>query len=307
MHWTFTTDPIVHHHPRPGHNDMGPIGDAQAMMIDTRRKRYVAMLRGSGDDQGWRVMCESTDFVEWTPLRRLLYPLHDEEGLYNNTGFVYGAQYLGILTHFDRRAETQTQSLQLLTSRDGDIWSRAPAALPLVGLGDVGDVGDWDRAQIMLTGAPPVPVGDELHIYYRGTSRRHNKIVGEFEPRIDADQDRSSQSIGLAKLRLDGFASIDANYSGGSITTTLYRLTAGELHVNAKSDYGSVSAELLDAAYQPLAGFSIEACVAVAADSTSAPIRWRGADGDHPLARVKQPVRIRFHLRNARLYAYWAN
>lgn len=65
-------------------------------------------------------------------------------------------------------------------------------------------------------------------------------------------------SIGLAKLRLDGFASIDAGYDGGTITTTPYRLSEATLHVNAKCDHGDLSAELLDEAYQPLRGYSKE-------------------------------------------------
>ena len=106
--------------------------------------------------------------------------------------------------------------------------SSAESVVPL------GEVGDWDRFQIMITGAPPVPVGDRLHIYYRGTSRRHNKVVGEFEPRIDPDQERGWMSIGLAMLRLDGFASIDASYGGGTIITVPFELAVDELHVNAK-------------------------------------------------------------------------
>lgn len=51
-------------------------------------------------------MSESSDFARWTPPRRFLNILNDEESLYNNTGCVYGAEYLGILTHFDRRAHT---------------------------------------------------------------------------------------------------------------------------------------------------------------------------------------------------------
>lgn len=302
VRWTFTPEPIIHHHPRPGTADLGPIGDAQAMMIDTRRRRYVAMLRSGVDRPGWRLMAESRDFVTWTRPAPFLFQLNHEESLYNNNGFVYGAQYLGFLTHFDRRAEHQSQTLRLLTSRDGDVWMRAPAADPLVGLGEVGD---WDRFQIMLTGGPPIPVGDRLHIYYRGTSRRHNKVAGEFEPRIDPDQERSTMSIGLATLRLDGFASIDASYDGGSITTAPFRLAGAELRVNAKCDYGRITAELLDQGYRPLPGYAAGDCVAAGADSTDQVIRWRGPAAGRPLSAIAAPARIRFHLTNARLYSYW--
>ena len=303
LNWEFSPDPIFHNHPRPGGRDLGPIGDAQALMIDTRRRRYVAMLRGgSGNHPSWRLASESVDFVHWSEPRPFMNINHDEESLYNNNGFVYGAQYLGVLTHFDRRAETQTQSLQLITSRNGDEWFRAPSAAPLV---DVGEVGDWDRGQIMLTGAPPVQVGDELYFYYRGTGRRHNKVIGEFEPRIDADQERGAMSIGLARLRLDGFASIDAGYDGGMVSTTPYLLGSGRLHVNAKCDYGSVRAELLDEAYKPLPGFTADDCIPLSADAVAQPVVWRGAGDDLAAAVGSRPVRVRFLLNNARLYSYW--
>jgi hypothetical protein len=299
--WQFTPRPVFAQHPRPGTDDVGPIGDAQAMMVDTRKRRYVAFLRGAGPDSMWRVTSESEDFVHWTPPRRILYILNEEESLYNNSGFVYGAQYLGFLSHFDRRAATQSQSVQLLTSRDGDDWMRAPATEPIVPLGEIGE---WDRFQIMLTGAPPIVVGDRLYIYWRGTSRRHNKVKSEFEPWIDADQDRTTMSIGLGTLRLDGFASIDGSYNGGTITTVPYEVASADLHVNVKADHGALAAELLDESFDPIPGFGREDCVPVAADSVDATLCWQGAK-KLPLDQLGKPVRIRFHLVNARLYSFW--
>ena len=65
MHWTHSPEPIVHFHPRPGTNDLGPIGDAQALMIDTLRGRYAALLRAIPN----RKMSVSTDFVHWSDPR----------------------------------------------------------------------------------------------------------------------------------------------------------------------------------------------------------------------------------------------
>jgi hypothetical protein len=295
LHWRHTPEPVFHFHPRPGANDLGPVGDAQALMIDTRKRRYVAFLRGGTG----RLLSTSDDFVRWTPPRPFLEQLNEEETLYNNVGFVYGDQYLGFLTHFDRNAYRQTQTLQLLSSRDGDHWLR-PFSGDLIPLGDVGS---WDRGQILLTGAPPVRVGDRLHIYYRGTNRRHNKVKGEFEPRIDPNQDRQTpMGIGLATIRADGFASIDAGFDGGTITIRPARLAGKALAVNAKCDYGQIVVELLDDDLEPLPGFAKDDCVPLQADSVEAQIAWK--DG-RTLAELRErPVRIRFHLRNARLYSY---
>lgn len=293
LNWNHTPEPVFHHHPRPGKPDLGPVGDAQSMMVDSLRGRYVAFLRGGVD----RLISFSEDFIRWTPPRPFLRALNEEESLYNNTGFVYGEQYLGFLTHFDKRPKQQTQTLRLITSRDGENWGRVPGE-PLIPLGEVGE---WDRFQILLTGAPPVKVGGKLHIYYRGTSRRHAKVPREYDPSIAADQDPRTMSIGLATLRLDGFASMNASFDGGTVTTRPYRLAGTKLILNVKSDYGKVLVELLDESDKPVRGFGKEDCHAVQADSCDAEVAW----GRRSLAEVRDiPIKLKFHLHNARLYSY---
>ena len=292
--WTHTREPVFRYHPRPGTDDLGPVGDAQSMMVDTLRRRYVAFLRGVPE----RLMSCSDDFITWTPPQPFLTPLHEEEGLYNNTGFVYGEQYLGILTHFDKGPLTQTQTLRLLSSRDGEYWTRIPedSLVPL------GEVGEWDRFQIMLTGAPPVRVGDRLYIYYRGTPRRHNKVPREYDPRIAADQDTHTMAIGLATLRADGFASVSASYDGGRLTATPMRSAGNELVLNVKADYGQVLVECLDLEGEAISGFSSEDCVPVKVDSVEARVRWKEKANIGELRG--RGFKLRFHLHNARLYSY---
>ena len=98
LHWTHSAEPIVHFHPRQGTNDLGPIGDAQALMIDTLRRRYVALLRAIPH----RKMSVSTDFIDWSAPRLCLKARGEEESnaIYNHVGFVYGDRYLGFLTYF---------------------------------------------------------------------------------------------------------------------------------------------------------------------------------------------------------------
>jgi hypothetical protein len=295
--WTHSAEPVFRHHPRPGTDDLGPVGDAQSLMIDTRRRRYVAMLRGRGP----RLMSVSEDFVKWSAPRPFLYPLHEEEALYNNTGFVYGDQYLGFLTHFNKHPLEQTQTLQLLSSRDAETWTRVPGGTerPLIPLADVGA---WDRFQIMLTGAPPIPVGDRLYIYYRGTARRHNKVAKEFDPRIAPDQDPGTMAIGLATVRRDGFASLDASFDGGTVTTGVLSLGGSALSVNVKADYGEVRVAVLREDGEAVEGFAEEDCAPLHTDSVAARVRWKGGHSLEALAG--RPVRLRFRLKNARLYSY---
>lgn len=290
LHWTHSAEPIVHFHPRPGSNDLGPIGDAQALMIDTLRRRYVALLRASPH----RKMSVSTDFINWSAPRVCLRARGEEESnaVYNHVGFVYGEGYLGFLTHFARDPHNPLLTVRLLSSRDGDHWERPESGRPLI---DVGEVGEWDRFTIMLTGAPPIPVGDKLYVYYRGMAQRHKPYEGK-------DTGLTGGGIGLATLRVDGFASLNATYEGGRVTTALFLTQGNELHINAKADVGQLRAEVLDEQSLPIPGFTRDDSEPMHADSCNFVMRWKETAS---LGKLRgRPLRLRFYLENTRLYSY---
>jgi hypothetical protein len=291
LRWTHTPEPVFHYHPRPSSKDLGPVSDAQSLMIDTLRKRYVAFLRKTPH----RLLSVSEDFVTWTPPRVCMQARPGEVAntIYNHMGFVYGDRYLGFLTYFVRDPKDPLLTVRLLTSRDGETWQRPDAGKPLI---DVGAVGEWDRFLIMLTGAPPARVGDKLHIYYRGMARRHNPYAGK------DDAWQQGGGLGLATVRLDGFASLNASYDGGRVTTKPFRTHGRQVRVNAKADCGRLRVEVLDDSGQSVPGFRLEDCQVMQADSVDAPIRWRD---DASLAKFQErPLRLRFSLENVRLYAY---
>jgi hypothetical protein len=208
-------------------------------------------------------------------------------------GFVYGDRYLGFLTYFVRDPKDPLLTVRLLTSRDGETWQRPDTGKPLIG---VGSIGEWDRFLNMLTGAPPVRVGDKLYVYYRGMARRHNP----YEGKDDAFQ--QGGGFGLATLRLDGFASLDASYDGGRVTTKPFRTHGRELRVNAKADCGRLRVEVLDGSGQALPGLGPDDCRVMQADRVDEPIGWKESTALDMLP--DRPIRLRFHLQNVRLYAY---
>ena len=289
IRWTHSPDPVFRYHPRPGTKDLGPIGDAQAMMIDTLRKRYVAYLRHIPN----RAMSVSTDFVNWTAPHDCLMAEDGEliNTIYNHVGFVYGDRYLGFLTYFKRELTDPRLTLHLLTSRDGEHWQRPRTGAPLIGSGEIGDP---DRFTVMLTGAPPIRVGGRLYIYYRALANRHSPYKGN-------DTALDGGGICLAFLRLDGFASIDAGYDGGMVTTRPLEFLNSDLRINAKADYGQITAEVLDEKRVVIPGFSEQESIPANGDNVDQPLRWKTAK----LVSLRgRPVRLRFDLRNARLYSY---
>lgn len=288
LHWIHTPEPVFRYHPRPGTDDLGPVGDAHCLMIDTVRKRHVAFLR----DLPHRAVSFSEDFAHWTPPERCLWSQHWADHIYSSTGFVYGDQYLGLLSLFDLRPERMDLNCWLICSRDARHWERCPAEAPVI---ECGGVGEWDRFMCHNGGAPPIRVGDELYLYYRGAARRHPPYFG-------TDDAGTSFGVGLAKLRVDGFASLDASFDGGEVVTTPWEIDGGELRLNAKCDYGEVRVELLDEQDEPLPGYALSDCLPISADGTSLPVRWQ----EHPdlQGAAGRTVKLRFTLRNARLYSY---
>ena len=298
LNWTHSQEPIFHYRPRPGTNDIGPVGDAQTLMIDPHNRRYVALLRGT---QGNRLFSTSDDFVHWSGLQESMSAVPGKAGspLYNHMGFLYGDQYLGFVSHYVVEEDgVHHLRVRLLSSRDGLHFDFPGAdALTRPALIDVAEIGEWDRFMCMITGAPPIRVGDKLHIYYRGYAETHDR---------SADKPKDSYfagANGLATIRLDGFASLAAGFDGGFVTTTPFLFEGGMLTINAKANfYASVIVEVLDDAGEPIAGYAAADCVPMTEDRVDAAVTWKEHADLRALAG--RPIKLRFHLNNARLYAW---
>ena len=108
------------------------------------------------------------------------------------------------------------------------------------------------------------------------------------------------KEIGLAKWRLDGFVSLDADVEGGVVETVPLQIPNGGLEINADASGGQVGVEVLTADGQVQPGFSMDDCVPLTTDSIRHSVQWKSAT----LADAAQPLRLRFVLNRARLYAF---
>jgi hypothetical protein len=108
----------------------------------------------------------------------------------------------------------------------------------------------------------------------------------------------SGISIGLASLRRDGFASMEAREVPGTLTTRAVAYQGRHFFVNAAVGKGELKVEMLDAAGDVLASSR-----PMTADSTRQRLGW---EPNADLAQHQgKPVRFRFHLREGQLYAFW--
>lgn len=293
IHWSKSEKPV-----------MPEVGDTVGFFYDSLHQRYVCFGKRYTDRGRSRFQCESEDFLHWTN-PRLILKTDDRDDqpcdLYNNTGFVWGEMLLGWLQVFYKHHDPYKHRLvlELIYSRDGLNWHRMPDRDTVL---DVGPDGSWDRTnQSAATGAPIV-VGNRMYMYYGGDRRYHGPYPG-------ADLGQTIGQIGLGTLRLDGFVSMNATPSGGVLTTRplLLECDRGEdtpihLHVNLESDNGHCRIELLDEAGNPIPGHTQEDADDLVADSVKAMATWNGESNVGEL--VARPVRLRFHLQNARLYSF---
>ncbi len=176
-------------------------------------------------------------------------------------------------------------------SRDGFHWDR-PERRPFIPVSE--QSGDWNWGNVQSAGGCCLVVGDELYFYHSGRAGK---------PAEGKKRDTTG-ATGLAVLRRDGFASLDAADRAETLITRPVTFTGQHLFVNADVAAGALTAEVLDEHGRAVPGFGRADCIGVHENKTKQPLVWKGGD----LAKLaSKPVRFRFHLRQGRLYAFWVS
>lgn len=104
-------------------------------------------------------------------------------------------------------------------------------------------------------------------------------------------------------FRTDGLAAVHAGYQPGELLTPPLTFTGNRLSLNlATSAAGGVKVEIQDAEGRPLPGFSLADCLELNTDDLDREVSWRG--GADVAALEGQPVRLRFWLKDADLFAW---
>jgi len=191
------------------------------------------------------------------------------------------------------RLGPNTMDVQLAVSRDGKKFKRAGGRKPFLRLGPEGSF--YSR---MVWALPdPVRVGDELWIYFVGTNRDHAGYIDR------AAEGRLLSGVGRAVMRLDGFISADADYTGGEITTPPIKFSGKNLQLNLDTSAGgSVLVELLDAKGQSIKGYTQAEATPLCGNSVRMPVTWGRRRNVSELAG--KPIKIRFIMRDCKLYAF---
>ncbi len=113
----------------------------------------------------------------------------------------------------------------------------------------------------------------------------------------------NSSEVRRYSLRLDGFVSVNAGWSGGEVVTRPVRFQGGRLRLNfSTSAAGALRVEIQNAAGQPIPGFTQADSDEVFGDAVDRTVSWKNSTDVSSLAGT--PVRLRFLLKDADLYAF---
>ncbi|MBN2496404.1 MAG: hypothetical protein JXR96_17555 [Deltaproteobacteria bacterium] len=290
----------------PGNPVLAAGGDVGQFFFDPHTRLYLGFVKVPNDVAGTRrrsvAICSALDVSAWSDPQLVLAPdSYDDRWaapqqrthFYGLSAFAYATQYLGLLWIFratdDEGYYVGPTFVELISAHSPTQWIREQEPRPPIL--DRGAPGAWDAGQV-YTATHPIQVGDELWLYYGGCDTEHGTPL-----------DAMRCAVGLATLRRDGFASLDASAAAGSVTTVALRGAAGALRVNYRAGPGgALAVELQDGAGAAIAGHGLADCDPLTGDSVDATVTWHGDARLPPADRLS----IRFVLNDASLYAFSA-
>ncbi len=271
----------------------GVFDSLNVIFWDALRNEYVAIYRDFL--QGVRTIKHSTskDFLHWTPGEWADYGDAPSEHLYTNATTPYfrspeiylafPKRYVPWRHVFDDAPADGVSEAVFMTSRDGVHWDRRfLEAFVRPGR----DPRDWVHRTHMTATGIMATGPDELSIYIS----RHYTFPSAFLERMT--------------LRTDGFVSVHAGYSGGSLMSKPLIIDGNELVLNySTSAAGSIRWEILDMNGNCLPGLGVDQTKPLSGDEIEHVIKLQNPKHNSGRALEAKPVRLHFILKDADLYS----
>ena len=279
---------------------------------------------------------ESADFIHWSPKEVVLsadwdpnLPPHLE--FHDMSVRKEGDLYIGLVTEFmaeplwSVRNDTNWRDiaharLSLYSSRDGKRWQRAGGSEPWAdnrgpGSCDYGFVAPSVAGQLVHNGKTHIlynAIADKQHWYgpppdfpiVPDEAYQDARRAWEMRHKLTEGYPQWERSINALILREDGWAELRPTYETGQVITRQFVFAGDTLRVNADCGYGFMRVELLDPQFQPYPGFAADDCDPVVGEREQVwhTVSWHGKTDVRAL--WNKPVRIRFALTEASLYAF---
>ena len=284
----------------------GKAADYCSFFYNPFRNVWSYSIKQGGKQGRNRWYHESRDFMQgadwsksvfWANADRLDEPdpqIGEPAQLYSLSAVAYESVMLGMFQILlgpkneicDAGKFPKITDLKVGFSRDGFHWDRPDRNAFIAA---TRKEGTWDRGYVHTTTGVCVVLDEQLvfpYCAFQGIAA--NGTRGMY----------SGASIGLAMLRRDGFASMDADEKGGVLTTRPVKFSGRHLFVNVVAKGGELRVETLGADDKVLATSK-----PLIADTTKQRIEW--SDRADLSALSGKPVRFRFHLTHGQLFAFW--
>ena len=277
-------------------------GPARFMGWDPIRQCYAVHMESCQHARSPLMMrligrSESPDMVRWTRPETIIVPDADDP---SGTQFYYAsirAQhgiYVGVLANFF--TESGLIVPQFVFSRDGIRYDRRFRDRFV----DLGADDDFDAREMYAEA--PLAAGDRHLVFYTG------RVCGHMTGRWYEEEmgpENTYAAIGMAILPRDGFVSLDAGVDGAEVVTRAFTFEGDRLEVDVDGLEGrdpEVEVEVLGPAHHYISGLTRDAAVPIRTPGRAQVVRWRGGPG---LDRLRsEPIKLRFHLRHAKLFAF---
>ena len=228
----------------------------------------------------------SRNFLQWSEPEFLEYTGAPREHLYTNAIQLYPRaphMLIGFPTRYLPK-EGERVEPTFMSSRDGRTFHRwQQAVIPETASEDR----SGNRSNYMTWGLVQLPGRDKefsvyaTESYYSGPDSRLRRFT----------------------YRVDGFVSLQAGADGGQLLTKPLVFAGQRLTINfVTSDSGNVRVELQDTDGNPLEDFGLTACSELHGDAIAHVVRWK--DGPDVSSLAGKPIRLRFELKHANLFAF---
>jgi len=263
---------------------------------------YFRSWTGEGY-HGFRTVSRTTskDFVHWSEPIPMTFGNTPLEHLYTQQTSPYFRAphiYVAIGGRFmpDRQVLTEEQATKLkvdpsffkdcsdayfMTSRGGTVYDRTfmeAFIRPGIGLKNWVSRSNYPALNVVQTGPA------EMSVY------------------TNQDYAQPTAHLHRYSMRLDGFTSIQAPYSGGELITKLFMFTGNELEINySTSAAGEIRIEVQDENGIPIPGYTLEDSQPIIGNEIARIVQWKNNTNLQNL--VSKPVRLRIVMKDADLFS----
>ena len=253
----------------------------------------------------WIARATSTDLEHWTPLTDVRI-LHDGKDApvehYYHSGMTpyFRAPHIYVslcsqITNGKALSDQQVASLDI--ENPGRAKSRSGGGL-MTSRG-----GDTLQRTFMEEFIRP-PIGSENWV-----ARCNYPVVGvvqtseaEMSLYVDIHSGQPTRAVRRYALRLDGFASLEAPFSGGEMVTKPFTFAGKQLAINyATSSRGYLQVQFETPAGNAIDGFTLDDCEMIVGNEIERIVRFN--DSHDLTALASKPVRLRVRMKDANLYS----